>query len=279
MEDVILTVMIGAAGGASGNLISNYADRSIFWLRDKFQNHNEIAQQKAAENSLVYLKQLGDKVQKLEERSTKDYLTLNQALEEPDTSLLLQKSLIAASTTSNPLKHALLSDLIEKRLESNSEDYSSLIANQACDAIGSLSSDHIKILSILTGIYFLKPEVHQINITRQAYESAVINYINSICKCVNTINTVNAFSFKHLEGMSCLSISIGSSDLFKIISAKVESNDFEVTTDHFNTLDWWSKFIEAWDNCMCHAELTSTGIFIGSLAIGQISGLKVDLKL
>lgn len=279
MDDVVLAVLTGAVGGASGNLISNYADRSVLWLKDKFHNHNEIAQQKAAENSLEYLKQLGDKVQRLEERSTKDHLTLNQALEEPDTSILLQKSLITASTTSNPLKHALLSDLIVKRLESNNEDYPSLIANQACDAIGSLSSDHIKILSVLAGIYILKPEVPQRNLSGEEHEIILINYMNSVCKCVNSINTMNAFSFKHLAALSFISISIGSSDLFKTINGKKESNDFEVTADRFNKLDWWPKFFEVWNDLMCHVDLTSTGIFIGCLATEQISGLKVDLKM
>lgn len=278
MEDIISQVMVATAGGASAILISNYAERSVLWLKDKFLNHNEIAQKKAAENSLAYLNQLAEKVKKLEERSISDHITLNQALEEPDTSLLLQKSLILASTTSNPLKHALLSDLILKRLESNNEDYLSLIANQACDIIGSLSSDHIRILALLSGVYIIGPHRDDVIESKAEYERIVIDYISLVCKGNNSINSMTDLSFKHLEGVSCLSVSIGSADFFKLINNKVKSNNFQVTADHFDKFDWWPKFIDAWNSYLCHAALTSTGILLGSLAFAQITKINVNLK-
>lgn len=216
----------------------------------------------------------------MEEKSSSGSLTLDRALEEPDTSLLLQKALITAASTSNPLKHVLLSDLIVKRLGSNSEDYSSLIAPKACEIIGSLSSDHLKLLSLITGIYNLSPQISSEVRYKAEYDNIIMTYMNNVCCGIKDIKKINNTSFGYLEGMSCLIITpITSSNLSKIVSDKIPSDNFKFELSKLHSYDWWPVFNQTWNSHMSHVRLSTIGLFIGALSNEKITGYNVNLNL
>jgi len=68
MSDPLSLVALGAAiGGAAGKFTEKAWDSGQRWLKTYFANHGKKAQLKAKENSLEFLKELAERVKKLED--------------------------------------------------------------------------------------------------------------------------------------------------------------------------------------------------------------------
>src|SRR5947207_13350442 len=108
MPDPISLIALGAAvGGAAGKFTEKAWDSSERWLKERFGSHRATAQKQARENAADFIRELADRVKKLEEDRRFKRQELDDIASHPQFSAFLQRSVLNAAETNDHINHKL----------------------------------------------------------------------------------------------------------------------------------------------------------------------------
>lgn len=158
MEPLSIAIISGAVGGAAGAFSKEVWDLGKNWLHSYLKDHKPEAIAKAEQNSLDFLAQLAQRVKTLEEQGEQQKKVIEDSLNQPDFSILLQKAILSSAQTEDKGKHEILARLVADRLIQDGESLLALCSKQATDVIPMLNSGQMKILGVLTTIFFIRPK-------------------------------------------------------------------------------------------------------------------------
>jgi hypothetical protein len=272
MEPLSIIAISGAVGGIAGKFAEKAWDAGQKWVSSYFKDHAPKAIEKANENSLDFLAQLAQRVKTLEEQGEQNKRLVEDSLNHPDFSVLLQKAIISSAQTDDKQKHELLARLVSDRLTKGSESLFALSSKLACDAVSMLDVRQIKILGLLTTLILVRPHPFpppHIVKTNQIFNIWFIQWLTKRLHVYQDL-TIKTMDLLHLESLSCVRVSIGSRELQKILSPSKESG---LTFDYkaFSATEIGQKVNELWESELKYSLPTTIGQIIGIYASDMLT--------
>ena len=269
MDPLITGALVG---GAAGKFVEKLSEKGVDWLIGLVAAQSPAAQEQIKRNSENFLGHLSKRVERLEHEVTASNRReiFDDALAHPSSSLMLKKVMTSAAATDSETRHNVLSELIAQRLQSGAEDMIALAGNAACDVVLSLSVRQINLLAVLASVQSIGPTRKLKVATPELATEVFVDW----CKknlhpfySVADLKNITPLDFDHLVALSCLSMSIGSKDILKIMRSKLLENVEERSGDPTNieSLGWPEGFFQMWQHHGAHASLTSIGTLIGVL--------------
>jgi hypothetical protein len=276
MSDPLTLVALGAAiGGAAGKFTEKALDSGERWLKTYFANHGKKAQLKAKENSLEFLKELAERIKELEDDHVVNKRDIEHAMDHPEFSVLLQKSILNSAQTCNKEKRLLLSRLVAERLKHPSESTYSLASKMASDAIANSTSKQLHILGLLSFLQELRWTGN--SLSRNMYQKTLERILSPFSKISDDFNEKDLL---HLEALSCITYQRGSNrgleELLRIKNGRIEKDmDWDARFDEkkFNDsgLGTWLNYL--WGEALAGVYLTSVGSIIGKFVFDELTGI------
>jgi hypothetical protein len=232
-----MNLITPAVAGAAGALVKELANKGVDWLIALVASHSPAVKEKARQNLQNFVYRLAKRVELLEAElppSQKD--VFSGALDQPDLSLLIQKCLVSAAATDNDDRHSILSELIAQRLTADADDMIALVGGAACDVVGSLSSKHIRLLGLIAKLFVIRPANLPQIADQTQYDDIAIAWWSSMEQICTTIESLKPLDIDHLVGLSCVRISIGSSQLSDVLTLEVTPTQLRPTLSRFESL-------------------------------------------
>jgi hypothetical protein len=197
------SIIIGAAiGGAAGKFVEKAWNQGEKWITNYFKDHAPKAVEKAQQNSLEFLNELAQRVKTLEEQGEQQKKAIEESLNQPDFSILLQKATISSAQTEDKQKHEILARLVADRLSKGSETLFALTSQLACDAISRMNIAQMKILGCLATVYFIRPKPFPPTNIKDIGEWWV-KWLTDKLAIYQDI-TPTKMDYLHLESLSCI---------------------------------------------------------------------------
>jgi hypothetical protein len=277
MDPLSIVALSAAVGGATSKFIEKVWDCGEKWILSYMQNHREKALEKAKTNGLSFLNELAERVKKLEKSNAVTKEIIENALDHPDFSVLLQKALLASAQTDNKNKHIILACIVAERLKAEPESTFSLASKMACDAIACANTRQLKILGLLATIFFIRPTGTDV-IPNEAFDAYYQQWLISRFMPYRGLG-VTQLDMMHLESLSCIKWdTIISRDLGTILS-DTERSEYKFNLDKFKATDIGSEIYKLWkDNKLESATLTSVGTIIGTFVSDILTGTTTTFR-
>lgn len=268
MADPLSLVALGAAvGGATGRFVEKAYDSGQKWIATYFADHKQKAVDKAQANSADFLRQLADRIKLLEDQTVASPEQIETAQDHPDFSVILQKALLTAAQTDNDEKHQLLARILAERLVAPPEGMLAMVSKLACDVIGFMTPNQLRLLGLVANLLYVKPtDALPANAYSDWFVSRFAPYMNT--------NFTN-LDLTHLESLSCLKYTpILSRDLTQVLSDKNKGTFDKAIIEsplgnHIKTL--WTQGLQSVD-------LSSVGELIGIYVFDLLSGTNTEIR-
>lgn len=276
MEPLSIILISAAAGGVAGKFVEKAWSSGEKWLSSYFKDHAPKVREEAEQNSLDFLNQLAERVKTLEQQGEQYKKTIEDSLNHPDFSVLLQKATISSAQTDDKQKHELLARLVSDRLTKGSESLFALSSKLACDAVSMLNLRQMKILGLLTSLILVRPQPFPpTHIVKEIFNIWFVQWLTQRLNVYQDL-TLNNLDLLHLESLSCVRVSIGSRDLQKILSPSKESG---LTFDYkaFSATEIGNKVKELWESELKHALPTTIGQLIGVYVSDMLTNTHTSL--
>lgn len=277
-EVPIIAVISGAVGGVAGKFVEKAWESGAKWLSHYFKDHAPQAQQNAEKNALDFLAILATRVKKLEEQSEANKKIVEDCLNQPDFSVLLQKAIISSAQTHDKEKHEILARLVADRLSQNSESLLALCGKLACDAVSMSNARQLRILGILTMVYCLRPTPFPpAELSKEMFNSWFANWLTKQLRVYQDLNPIE-LDFLHLESLSCVKWDfIINRDLGQVLPPAKESGlSFDYKA--FSATEVGKKIDELWKGLLQHAVPTTVGQVIGTYVSDILTGTTTSFK-
>lgn len=275
MSDPLSLVALGAAiGGAAGKFAEKAWDSGEKWLNTYFENHGIKAQKKARKNSLDFLKDLAERIKILENEHIVKKNSIEHAMDHPEFSALLQKSILNSAQTDNPKKRSYLSRLVAERLKYPAESTYSLASKMASDAIANSTPNQLHILGLLDFLQEMRWTGDPA--PKDIYQKALERLLSPFIELVGDLNEKDLL---HLVALSCITYDQTSEKslelLLRMKNGKiVEEQDWDARFDDeaFNNsaLGQWLKYL--WIEGLAGVYLTTVGLIIGKFVFDEVTG-------
>ncbi|MCJ8163153.1 LPO_1073/Vpar_1526 family protein [Acinetobacter zhairhuonensis] len=257
-DPITLAVLAGAAaGGAAGKFTEIAVGSGKLWIGKYFNNHQPKAQEKAQQNGLDFLVELGTRIKVLEDSQKVTQEKISKIQEDPDFSAALQKALISSAQTENKEKHKILAELLAQRLTVESESLLALTTKMALDVVSFLTPNQLNILGVAGLLYLVRPN----NIQDQfQYEIWLKDNFKPFLNVV-----VNNIDLMHLESLSCLK---RNTMMGRAIDDILTLRDFNIAVSpNFYKSKTGLVLQDIWFSKMENIDLTSVGALISSNVI------------
>lgn len=253
-DPITLAVLAGAAaGGAAGKFTEIAVGSGKFWIGKYFNNHQPKAQEKAQQNSLDFLVELSQRIQKLESEKTIPIERIEKAQEDPDFSATLQKAILVSAQTDNKDKHKLLAQILSERLCAESESLLTLVSKLAVDVISLITPNQLNILAFAMEMLYISPSTP---IDSNQYTL----WLRERYKPFKDV-TISKLDIVHLESLSCLKQNhFMERNLNETLSMKNQNRGFDPS---FLDQKIGKKISELWDKKIESVDLTSVGQLLG----------------
>lgn len=253
-DPITLAVLAGAAaGGAAGKFTEIAVESGKNWIGKYFNNHQPKAQEKAEQNGLDFLIELGTRIKALEESNTVTQQKIEKIQEEPDFSVALQKALISSAQTENKEKHKVLAEMLSQRLTVESESLLALTTKKALDVVSFLTPNQLNILAAATVFYSIRSPF---TLNAFHYETWINNNFEPF------LNTeISEIGLMHLESFSCLTLNpMFGKDLNELFT---RNNHGTSLSYGFYETEEYRKIYKLWDQKLEIVNLTTVGSLIG----------------
>ena len=282
MDPVTLALISGVAGAATQEMVKKSWNSGKKWLEEFFRNHQPQAQEKAKENTLDFLVELGNRLQELENRVDKDSdikARIENALSDPDFSAVLYNAMISSARTSSKEKHKLLAHIVSDRLQADQESLGAIISGMAVDAIPHLSKKQLQLLGVMgVVIWNMEPSIHP-KVPKEEYPDVWTEYLSKDLSLLIPDEEINSIDYFHLLSVSCIGRSTEQFNLKDHISPPKEWS-IQWDADKFlNETDIGKKLNKLWVNGLDKVYLTSLGGVIGTYVHDEIMGKKTNIIL
>ena len=275
------SIAIGAAiGGVAGKFVEKAWNQGEKWITNYFKDHAPKAVEKAQQNSLEFLSELANRVKNLEEQGKQQKKIIEESLNQPDFSALLQKAMLYSALTEDKQKHELLAKLVANRLTVETESMFALASRQACDAVSMLTINQMKILGLLILEGRLQPSPFPpVNMSQEEFNKWYVEYLTDRMQVYQHL-TISRLDILHLGALSCISIlGISTADnLRHMLYVKKESG---VTFDLklFTSTELGKKMEELWESHLNGVRLTSIGELIGIYVSDMLRNTTTSLEV
>lgn len=254
--------------GAAGAFVKELSQKGVEWLVSLVTAQSPAVKAKMNKNAENFFRHLAQRVERLEgELSAEKKHLFEDAINHPGTSFLMKKALLAAAVTENDDRHQILSELIAQRLAANEDDMIALVGGAACDIVHALSSRHLRLLGVMAILFDIRPAVPLEAKTQEEYDRVAVSWWNEHLDilCTSELMKTHGIDFRHLVGLSCISLSIGSKDMKKILALPQRSSTFSSQLEKLQSFPWWAPLKHIWDLGGKSANTTSIGALIGTL--------------
>jgi hypothetical protein len=257
---------IAVASNAAGGFVKVLTQRGFAWLDRMLESHSEAVQREVRENQDRFLLKLAGRVERLEsELPPEDRHRIADALDDPDTSFLLQRACISAATSSSDDRHEILAELIAQRMSCQPDDLVALAGGAACDVVSALLPRHIRLLAFMTRLLRIRPASPFAAPDQASYDQHVTRECSALGGMANTLRDVTPLDFSHLAALSCiLYFPTSERNLVAAFSYKA-TPERAVTVASLKSQAWWSDVERLWQIGVKHSDLTTTGQIIGVL--------------
>jgi hypothetical protein len=276
------SIVIGAAiGGATGAFTKEVWNLGKNWIHSYFKDHRPKAIEKAEQNSLDFLAQLATRVKALEEQGEQQKKVVEDSLNQPDFSILLQKAILSSAQTEDKGKHEILARLVADRLTQDTESLLALCSKQAVDVIPMLNGRQMKILGFLTVIFFIRPQplpprdiVDNDTVLNIWYRQWLTTEFSIYQDLV-----VQSMDYLHLESLSCIKWDpIITRDLGQVLKPKEDTRLKFFDVNAFLKTPLGSKINELWNAGLKRALPTTVGQVIGVYTSDHLLGTVTSFK-
>jgi len=270
MEPLSIIAISAAVGGVAGKFVDKAWELGEKWLASYFKDYAPKATEKAKENSLDFLSQLAVRIKALEERGEQNKKLIEDSLNHPDFSVLLQKAIISSAQMDDKQKHELLARLVSDRLTKGSESLFALSSKLACDAVPMLNVRQMKILGLLTNLILVRPRPFPPpEIPKEIFNIWFIQWLTQRLHVYQDLS-FQYMDLLHLESLSCIRVSIGSRNLEKVLSPAKETG-FSFDYKAFCETELGKKVEELWKAGLRNAIPTTVGQVIGIYASDMLT--------
>ncbi|MDP2837521.1 MAG: hypothetical protein Q8N97_11150 [Methanobacteriaceae archaeon] len=279
LDPYSVTLLSGAGGAVAAEFFKKAWNSGERWLNKYFQEHQPEAQEKAKENALDFLVDLGNRIQKLENAAEDDSIIKNKletALSDPDFSAILKDAILFSSRTSSEEKHSLIARVVSERLLSESGSIESAMRNMSIEAIFHLSSDHLRLLAITCFMETMEPSQAPSNLQEGEYKKWWAEWFIKHIKALMPKGEVLYFDYIHLVSVSCAALSPLSIQLKDIISNNSKLNLYDV--DLLKEYSIGLELLNLWNEGIKQVRLTSIGYHLGVYVIEEIFDEEIDFK-
>lgn len=266
MTDPLSLIALGAAvGGAAGKFVEKAWDSGEKWISNYFKNHRDRARSAAEENSAQFLQKLGIRLERLEKTGQVSSVEIEVSLDHPEFSVVLQKALLSAAQTENVQKHELLSTLVASHLQAKPESLLALVTKIACDVVGDITPNQLKLLGLIITIRHMNPGSALTPIAASAWMEMTLRPYQ-LCS-ISTLDVI------HLQALACVQQSPFATDLWSIFLQKNPQGvdpSFRETAVFAHLASLWPK--------LQTMQLSSVGQILGVQVVGIETGIEVPLQ-
>jgi len=262
MPDPISLIALGAAvGGAAGKFTEKAWDSSERWLKERFGSHRAAAQKLARENAADFVRELADRVKKLEDRHQVKRQQLDDVARHPQFSSLLQRSVLNAAETNDHTKHRLLATLVANRMQSAPETTLALASQLASDAITRSTQRQLTLMALQAFIEGVQPKYPMklsmfevwLKVNLEPFEDFEFHEIDA----------------RHLVAIACATFDPTSQRMLGLMLAMKRHGKL---LRKINEILANTNLQMQWDHGLAGVELTSVGLVVGALAYDQMTG-------
>lgn len=273
MPDPISAVILaGAAGGAGGKFVELAWDSGRKWLTSYYADHSEKAIATAASNTNDFLNRLAAKVDKVEQEQGINSTIINSALEDPAFSVLLRKGLLGAAQTKSEEKHELMAVLLAERLKEKPESLVALAAPLACEAIGGLTLNQLKLLGLIVAFTYYAPKiVNDGDLPRETFIDRCDKWFARIVSAVADAK-VAYLDIDHLEALSCAQRGGLTHYQLGVLLKSWKYGDLTLTEEEFWKMPSAVSLQSLWNDHLKVTILTSIGTLIGVYVLQVATG-------
>lgn len=268
MDPITTLVVSSAVGGAAGSFIKEISSNGVKWLVELVTAQSPEMQAAAKKNMENFVTRLAQRVERLENEIPADKSEVfKNSLNHPSSALLIKTAIVDSATTDNDEKHELLAELIAQRLTANADDMIALAGAAACSVVNCLSSRQIKILAVLSTVKTIRP-LQKSNVTDMSKAREILNnwWKQNIEPLITdgNLNQTTSLDYEHLAAMGCIRISIGSTELAKLVSNGIIEPSPNFNGTEFKGEGWYDALEQQWES-LGHSTSTSVGQLIGIL--------------
>jgi hypothetical protein len=197
---------IAAFGGAISGVVSAFFRKALDsgekWFGESLKDHQPQAIEKANANVIAFLELLKRKIERLAADATGMEERLNwirTAMDEPSFAVCFKTAMLQAALTSDSNKHTVLAGLVAERLSSREDDLYTVVIPHACECMGMLTGNQLRILALCLCIWLLGRKGKSSSLSVQAPR------LQDIHKLVPS-TIVTDLDLLHLDGVSCIHI-------------------------------------------------------------------------
>jgi len=278
MVDPSSLVPVTANSEADGKFVVQARNQGEKWVAGYFKDHAPKAIEKAKQNSSGFLVQLSQRVKLLEEGGEQQRELIEDSLNHPDFSILLQKAMISSAQTEDNQKHELIARLVADRLSKGPETLFALMSQAACEAISKMNTTQMKILGCLATVHFMRPEpLPPTPIEDKALENWWVKWFSEKLIVYQDLAPAK-MDYLHLESLSCIEWSEKATyDYGESVHTPANVNPYAFTRTKLGGKIfqlWYGNFREAG---LGSAFPTSTGTLIGIYVSDMLLGTTTAL--
>lgn len=266
MEPLSIVVISAAAGGVAGKLIEKAWERGEKWLSKYQEDHHPKAQEKGIQNALDFLNYLALKIGELEKKADNPKIfksRMRTCLEDPDFSVLLKNAILTSSRTKDKEKHEILARIVSERLNCDSESLIALTSFIACEAVGYLTPNQLRLLGIAELVFDIRTAPFPPKIPPEQFDKWYTQWLDRMLLPQITGVKATRLDWIHLMSVSCIKYEpIITRDLNKVLSPKDESYKWNFE-EYINNYETGKSLNELWNKGIKSITLTSAGTLIG----------------
>jgi hypothetical protein len=277
-----VNLIVPIVSGATGSLVTLFTTKGADWLISLVASHSAAVQAKVQANTQNFIQRLAKRVERLEaEIPASAAHIIGEAFDHPETSLLMQKSLLAAAVTDNDDRHSILSELIAQRLTAGADDMIALAGAVACDIVGSLSSRQIHLLALLTTLVQLRPGDPLPDFPAERLGELVPEYwdMHLARVCVADLDKVIPLDFSHLEAVSCIRMdTMVERNLQYTLNITFRGKLIVAPMHVLREMEWWPRMHRLWEMGIRQSTGTTVGYLIGTLHHDSLVGSRTEFN-
>ena len=263
---ILLTAAVGGAvGGGAGKFVEKSCDAGGRWLEAFWKDHQEKARLKAAENASNLLRSVATEIGFLEAAGTVTAEQLEEALEHPEFSQLMQQAILGAAQTDDQEKHDVLARLIANRLQAQTDGRWALAVKIAVDAVPRLTPNQLRTVAFVTLINYRVPG------SKEADRDDYVAFFHRIMEPYRGLDVT------YLDAMQLVAVSCGIYSIVKPHSllAGLKKNlpdGYVVDQSTLERSELYQALDKAWQEQLFPFRLTSAGLALGANVADALSG-------
>jgi hypothetical protein len=206
MDPIAAAALVDVVGGAAKELVEKTWHLAERLIEERFRHTLPEAQRAALENSAEFVRQLAERVARIEEEA-EDRQEARQriirALEDPDVAVLLNDAVLISSRTDNKDRQSILARIVAERLHHENDDLLSRVSALACETVDHITSQQLRILGLVELVLHIRPDFRPTD-TPEGLGPLYSAWLTSSLAYYLPIERPREVDLVHLDALSCI---------------------------------------------------------------------------